>query len=412
MSSSVLGSLSLGYQLLWNHARQPAAVRLFVGTPGETPPDARHLLATLADLWPGQAPALLLSVQSKPLLLDLLAQGRHGDPWLEVPQAWLADPGTRERIEHSRQHDLPLVWQGETGAQPAPDTVLWFDRFLCRLSVAQAEAALALSRRQDAGAAARPAPDDPVQPHRIYAGVSSQALARHCLDQQGAWALAGWPEDDVLRARRGEPAQPGQRVIGLLLAAIEADASFELIERLLSDEPILAYRFLQHVNSPDVGLRHEVESVRQGLMALGLSSIQAWLQQQQAQACADPDLDPLRLSLTLRAHLMDKLLEPGEEAKLRNEIYLCGLLSGLAPLLGESTAALLDRLPLSWRVRGSLLEEEGPYSPYLRVALALASPDTAATHELCDAHALDMEEVNRALLRALAAVTAPPVFKR
>lgn len=408
MSSSVLGSLSLGYQLLWDRTRQPAAVRLFVDAAAGTPVDARHLRTTLADLWPEQAPPLLLSVPSPTLRLDLLQQGGPQDPWLEIPLDGLEEPALTQPLAQAHQRGLPLVWCGQASRRLAPELAAWGRPGLFRLTEEDVLRALQTARQQDAGTLPQPSDASPVQPGQLYESVASLALARHSLDQQGAWALAGWPGADLLQARGGQPVPADRTSIEHLLAAIDADASLERIEHLLSDEPVLAYRFLQHANSPALGLRREVESIRQGLLVLGLSPLQAWLQQLLPQAGDDADLGPVRTALVMRAHLMHRLLDAGEEHQLRDEVYLCGLLAGLAPLLAEPLAAALDRLPLAWRIRHALLQGEGPYAPYLAIAGALASADTRATHRLCAAHALDMEEVNRALLRTLAAVTARP----
>lgn len=408
MSSSVLGSLSLGYQFLWGQSRQIAAVRLFVEADDGTPVDARHLLAALDELWPERLPPLLLSVRSRALLLDLLQHATPRAPWLELPQAWLNEPDIDQQIAPSPPHGAVLVWHGDAGEHPAAELAPRFRQHLFRLTPAAATASVQVTHQQDHGTAPVPSPLSPMQPGQIYESVPNLALVRHGLDRQDAWAVAGWPLSSVLHARGGQPVPPDRRSVEHLLGAVQADASLEVIERILSDEPILTYRFLQHANSREVGSRHEVESVRQGLMMLGLSPLQAWLEQQLPQASDEADLNPVRTALVMRAHLMDKLLEAGEQEQLRSEVYLCGLLTDIAPLLAEPLDVVLERLPLSWRIRDALLHGTGPYAPYLAVAAALASADTRTTHHLCESHALDMEEVNRALLRTLVTVTTPP----
>jgi hypothetical protein len=84
MSPSVLGHLTLGYQLVWNRLRQIAAVHLFVESPGTAPVDAEHLLRTLAQAWSLQSPTLILSVQSPSLLADLLLHAVSTSPWIAV----------------------------------------------------------------------------------------------------------------------------------------------------------------------------------------------------------------------------------------------------------------------------------------------------------------------------------------
>ncbi|MEK9952295.1 MAG: histidine kinase, partial [Curvibacter sp.] len=76
MSASVLAPLTLGYRLLWNRRREIAGIELLVDAPAAAAGvDARHLLATLAELWPARAPQLLLSARNPALLLDLLVHG-------------------------------------------------------------------------------------------------------------------------------------------------------------------------------------------------------------------------------------------------------------------------------------------------------------------------------------------------
>ena len=90
MSPSVLGHLTLGYQLVWNRLRQIAAVQLFIDSPGAAPVDAEHLLRTLAQAWSLQSPTLILSVQSPTLLADLLLHSVSTSPWIAAKMASVA----------------------------------------------------------------------------------------------------------------------------------------------------------------------------------------------------------------------------------------------------------------------------------------------------------------------------------
>jgi c-di-GMP-related signal transduction protein len=240
-----------------------------------------------------------------------------------------------------------------------------------------------------------------VLPGEIYEAVASRVLAEHCLDQQGVWGVAGWPLEDVLHGYRHHQIQPGHRVIVNLVEAIDADDSVEHIEHLLSDEPILAYRFLRYANSAGLGLRSEIESIRAGLVTLGLTKLRVWLMEQLPRATSDLNLYPVRTAMVVRARLMESLLEAGDSDDLRREVYLCGLLSQIDLMLGESLSTALARIPLQERITAALLGHSGPYQPYLDIACAMELPHTAATHALCASHQLGMEAVNRALLRTL-----------
>lgn len=393
MSQTVLGSISLGYRLLWDRARLPVAVQLFVDSQAAVPVDARHLEAVLTELWPRHAPQLLLSIHSPVLLRDMLAHGSADVAWIEVPEAALLDPPLVQAARQARARGLRLVWQGDAGHRPADELLPLFDKRLVHLSPQEVQAVL----RQSSPAQAPGAPE--LGGHIVEASAS-HLLSTQCLDQRAAWAVAGWPVQDALRAHQ-LPLGAAPSVIERLLRAIEADASLEAIEHGLSDDPVLSYRFLLHMNSTPMGRRSEIESLRRGLMMLGYTGLEAWLRTQLAQSRQETDLQPVRTALVTRAHLVERLLDAGDEDELRREVYLCGLLSQIDQWLGEPLAAALERLPLPERIRAALLEHGGPYRPYLDIATALESPRTRATQALCVAQGLNMEEVNRALLRTL-----------
>jgi c-di-GMP phosphodiesterase len=403
MSSTVLGSVSLGYHLIWNSLRQLSGVQLFIGAQNAAHIDAPHLLSALDEVWSEQAPTLILSVQTPQLLGDLLNHATQHSPWIEVHAAQLRDPTLAERVRAAHQRGLRMVWRGEPGTRPSPGLAACFLRPIVTLTPEEALSGLRVSLRKHHGADT-PFPQQlksPVVAGHIYESVASRVLTEHCLDQQGAWGVVGWPMDDVLHGYRHNRIQPGHRTIVRLMEAVDADESNERIALILSEAPILAYRLLRYLNSAGLGLGTEIESLRHGLMVLGLSRLRAWLLEQLPQASGDLNLQPVRTALVVRAHLMEHLLDAGESEDLRQEVYWCGLLSQMDLLLGEGLPTVLGRIPLSERIRDALLNHEGPYWPYLEIATALESPTTQITQALCENHQMSLESVNRALLATL-----------
>jgi EAL and modified HD-GYP domain-containing signal transduction protein len=410
MAHTVLGSVSLGYQLLWGQLRQVRGVQLFVGVADTSTVDALHLLSALNELWSEQAPTLLLSIQSERLLGDMLDHAPTDSPWIEVHESQLRNPAMAQRVHQAYQRGLKLIWRGEPGQRPNAPLAPCFLRTLVSLTAEEALAGLRVSLRKQNGA-------DPTQTSRVtspvlaghvYESVASRVLAEHCLDEQVAWAVAGWPIEEVLLGYRHRRIQPGHRAIVHLIEAIDADDSIEHIEHLLSEEPILAYRFLRYANSAGLGLGTEIESIRHGLLVLGFSLLRSWLLEQLPHATSDLNLQPVRTAMVVRARLMEQLLDAGEGDNLRREIYLCGLLSQMDLMLGEPLKEALARVPFSERITSAILGLTGPYLPCLDMAAALESPHTDAIRELCDTHQMNIEEVNRALLRTLSTARQHP----
>ena len=392
MVQSVLGSLTLGYRALWGRSRALAGVQLYVAqADASAAVDTPHLLRTLREMWAEHSPPLLLSPQSRQLLLDLLQYAQPGGPDIEVRGQWLAGSEIFSMVRAAHARGLRLVWRGDLSDLPEQDVARCFNHSLLSL---QPEVALAALR---AGAQR-----SPVLPGQMYEGIASRTVMAHCLDQRNALSLAGWPTEDVLYSLRHETPQPGHATIYKLMKAIDAEQSLEIFEDILAEDPLLAYRFMTYTNSAALGLRTGIDSLRRGLVMMGYGSIQRWLGDQLPHASTEPDLQPVYQSMVLRARVTERLLDAGVENELRREIYLCGLFSQLDLLLREPLSNILLRLPLSERIHDAAVLHTGPYAPSLQLACALESDDASAVRQLCEEHELRAEDVNRALLRALA----------
>lgn len=408
MVQSVLSSLTLGYRPLWNRQRRLAGVQLYLHEdPGE-PADMQHLLRILRELWSEQAPPLLLSPQSRQTLCDLLVHAPQGSPWIEVRGDWLLqDEGIYELVLQARARGLMLVWGGSLDAVPEPDAARLFASSLLSLPLQGAEGVPNMPSAQVAQFMAQQEPTQlSVRPLQLlggqmYEGLKSLALARICLDVQEAGAVAGWPVADTVQTFRLQQPQPARDNLLKLMQAIDKEQSMDTLEHLLAEDPVLAYRFMLYTNSAALGLRRGVDSLRRGLVMLGLGTLQRWLADQLPHACTEQDLVPLRTQMVLRARLAEHLIEAGVGLELQREMYLCALFSQLDLLLHEPLNTTLRRMPLSDRIFDAVIARTGPYSGSLAMAMALESPEAAPIRQLREEHEWETEDLNRILLRML-----------
>ena len=403
MVQSVLGSLILGYRPLWNRARKLAGVQLYVHNESSLLVDAGHLLRTLAELWSASSPPLLISPQTHQLLSSLLESAPRGSPWIEVRNDWLGDSTIFNQVRAAHRRGLKLVWRGEIANLPPAEVARCFDNSLLTLRAEDAIAALQRSPQQPGTPKPPPRNISPILAGQMYENVASRALMEHCLDNN-ALALAGWPTEDVLYSMRHTPQQPSHAVIHRLMKAIDHEQSLETFENIVSEDPVLAYRFMVYTNSAALGLRTGVDSLRRGFVMMGYGSLKRWLSDQLPHASTEPDMEPVRAGAVIRALLTDHLLEAGIQNELRREVYLCGLFHDLGDLLGEPLGNALHRIPLSERIYDAAVMHTGPYAPALEMALALEGDDCAAIRELGETYEMGLEEVNRALLRVLSSL--------
>jgi EAL and modified HD-GYP domain-containing signal transduction protein len=402
MSHTVLDSMAMGYQPIWNRARQLSAVRLEVRTLHAEAVDAAHLMQVLGDDWPESAPVLIIAVDSPTMLRQALACEPVQNTWLEVPASQFEDPEKLNRLSLAARKGHKLLRRMQLSALRRAPALQVDVHGLLDLDAEDALAALQSSADAGIPSRTRRAPS-PIVPGHIYAGVGSQMLARHCLDESGAMGLMGWPDDDVLHAHRHKPVPCDAAVILQVQKAIAEDSSLDHLERLVRQDPVLVYRILMLVNSAAYGAGREIDSLRHAIMMLGFIALGRWLQDMPKEPQPDPDLHPVRYAMVMRSRLAQHLLEHGSENNLRAEVYTTALFAQLDRLMHQPLAELLSKLPLSGRVYEAALRHDGPYHPLLEVARVQGEPgELQRLSTVCHQHGLSLEHANRSLIRMLA----------
>src|SRR5574343_374347 len=402
MALNILSNVALAYQPIWGPDRRLSAVRLRVRAVRPEVVDATHLMAVLAGEWSADAPHLYLSFADRGLLNQALVHAPVEPVQLELPDATLpvgADLAPKVAAARRLGHrclavsHLSATRPQSGGGLPSLPSLL----HLGPDHLAQAR------RWLDSRAEGhKPSVNSPVLPGHFYQDIPDSRVAAHCLDDQGALGVAGWPVADTLKGHRHFGVRPDRQTIIRLQQALMHDKAMDRVESLIHQDPVLTFRLLRLVNSLVFGPSREVRTIRQALLLLGQKPVRNWLMDQLPGAATDADLGPVRQGMVLRGRLMEHLMDPGPQHELRADIYTTGLFSQLDHLTQEPLAKTLARLPLSDAVVAALLRQSGPYHPYLDIAThmeGLEGLDTVAV--VCDAHSFPLEAVNRALLRML-----------
>jgi c-di-GMP-related signal transduction protein len=149
---------------------------------------------------------------------------------------------------------------------------------------------------------------------------------------------------------------PGNKLVHLqLLNAVAApEINYDVVEQLLKQEPSLLYRLLRYLNSPVLGLRLEVHSVRQALTLLGEREFRRWVSVFAMIAMSSgkpPEL--IRTALT-RAYFCEEFTEPARSRENGASLFFTGLLSVADALLDKPIATVLAGLPIAEEVKTAL----------------------------------------------------------
>ncbi len=353
------------YQPIWGDGRRMIGVRLLVRLLDDGV-DVPHLLHAMADWWFAGSPFLLVAFAEQRPVLQALSASPPDHVWLEMPDFGpRMPPELLHALTQARRLGHRLV-QNQPLARAHPVTGSAAERFRYLLHLWPEQAQQALS-------AQRPA-DSPVLPGQLYGAIGQLALAAHCLDIRRAWGVVGWPEDDALASRPASGLGVDKAVLLRVQQALLREASMETVVSLVHADVLLTYRLLRLVNSDAFGTGREVATVRQAVLLLGERRFRDALIRLLPSAVSDPDLQPVRQGLVLRAQLMQMLMDAGAQHELATEIYLTGLFSTLDRWLRMPLVQALERVPLSESIAEALLAEGGPYGAYLGLARRLADP--------------------------------------
>jgi EAL and modified HD-GYP domain-containing signal transduction protein len=220
---------------------------------------------------------------------------------------------------------------------------------------------------------------------------------------RGAVGVMGWPIQGEFASAGAGNVGADVAVVTELIQRVDREEPVERLEAVVRNDPKLAFRLIRHLNSAAYGLAIEVSTFRHALMMMGYRKLKRWLALMLVSAGRAPALKPAMFAAVRRGLLLEELVRATADDEMRGEMFICGVFSLLDRMLGQSFAQLFQSLPVSARVQQALVSGDGPYHPYLALVQALEQGVRGDILAAADQSFLELEEVNAALLRALAA---------
>ena len=389
----ILGQVALGYSPFIDRNRAVIATRLGVfPLQAEAALEAPGLLAAIGDVWPANGPKVSLNLASEALLLDVLNAKAATNLMIEVPAFMAVDARYSAAILAAHANGNALLLKGRP-LRELPREVLPCFKF----SIIDLDD----ERRTDAVV--------PVGVTRsiavVQAGVRSVAEMEKSF-ARGSVAVLGWPIDDAVTvaAEKDKGKTPTDlQVIVQLIHQVDSEEPIARLENTLKRDPTLAFKLLRLINSPAFGMQVEVGSLGHAIMLLGFKRFKRWLALLLATASKDANLKPLLFASVRRGLIMEELVRGSADEEMRNEIFICGVFSLLDRMFRQPFSDLLGTIPVPARVHQALVKGTGPFAPYLELVNALEEGSPFDLRAASDSLLMGVQEINRALLRALTA---------
>ena len=196
---------------------------------------------------------------------------------------------------------------------------------------------------------------------------------------------------------------PGNKLLQLRLLNLVSgpELDYSAIEELLKNEPSLLYRLLRYLNSPLLGLRSEVHSVRHALTLLGEREFRRWVSIFAVIALASgkpPEL--IRTALT-RAYFCEAFSHAARMDNESSTLFLMGLLSITDALLDQPIADVLRSLPVDEKIKTALTGGQNRHHDVYELLLALERAEWPRLSACADRLAVSEASVPDAFQSAL-----------
>ena len=196
----------------------------------------------------------------------------------------------------------------------------------------------------------------------------------------------------------------------LMVAVTRDEPDVEEIEQIISVDATMTYSLLKMANSCYFAMRHQVTTVRQAIMTMGLNELKQWvflLSASNAENQMEEGTEEFLHMSFMRASFCSRLMNYAKDMPMsRSDAYLMGMLSTLNYLIDAPMEEILSQIPLRNEVKEALLHHSGRCGMLYDLAVCYERADWKHIDELAQGLGIPtnlltslyfncMEEVNR-----------------
>ncbi len=190
-----------------------------------------------------------------------------------------------------------------------------------------------------------------------------------------------------------------------LFAIMEMEEpDFDKLTTTIQADVAISYNLLSYLNSPAIGLRERIKSIKQALLLLGWKQIKNWLR-----VVVLRDINPLDKPSELpylsvqRGRFFQLAAAAGNlNAPLPDGLFLLGLFSLLDSMLSMPMEDIVANLPLEEAIKKALCNQANEYSPWLDMARAFEHADWDQLDKLIPQLGLDPVNTAQAYYESIA----------
>jgi EAL and modified HD-GYP domain-containing signal transduction protein len=142
------------------------------------------------------------------------------------------------------------------------------------------------------------------------------------------------------------------------------------LEAIFKQDVTLSYKLMTYINSAYFGFPNEIRSIRHALSLLGPKEARKWLSLMALSSIGKDKSEELVVSSLFRANLCELLAPLVGMKEYGADLFLVGLFSMIDAFLDQPLETILESLPISKRIKTTLLGEDTEFSNIYKLVLA------------------------------------------
>lgn len=201
---------------------------------------------------------------------------------------------------------------------------------------------------------------------------------------------------------QGKTMSPSQGNLIELLNLLSQNEDVKKLEAVFKYDPALIVKLLNYVNCAAIGGGNKIKSIGNAIALIGYTQLYRWvalLIYTSGDNSASPAVIRGLLTRSRFLELLGKLKYPAEK---HENLFITGMLSMLDQMFDSPMETILEKIDVPDAIVDALLRRGGVYGPFLALAEACESEAAAVLGALAAELGLDLDDIARTRLEAIA----------
>jgi c-di-GMP-related signal transduction protein len=190
-------------------------------------------------------------------------------------------------------------------------------------------------------------------------------------------------------------------LLRLLAEVVKKNTNIERLRDIIVTDVAISYKLLRFMNSAYFYRLQEVKSIQHAVAYLGEKELRRFVMLVIISELTTEKPEEIIRHVLVRARFCEKLGEKLYERDVTSELFLMGLFSLLDAMLDSPMREVLDKLPISDRVKKALLYKTNKFAKFLKIAIAFERNQEEVFSPLIKEFGLEDQQVQESYLEAV-----------